>query len=280
MEGKDIATILKVPIEKAMAFLGNEIEQVFSNRLLEYQLEEYKRNFYSKTILHRVEPRPLSEFYQPLFIRLSRIGQKDIKVSTESAKKLLDKYKYVTIIGGAGSGKSTIVKYLYTNCFTEQYKIPIKVELRYLNDYKGSINDYIHNEIFHFNKLGVSSSIIERLLSSDNFIFFFDGYDELSSSIKSRTTKDIDAFVQKHSGNKYVITSRPYTSVDLLPLFTNFYVCDLEKDEIAAFVKKQLSETEVAEKIIKAIGKVENRSYNSFLSNPLLLSMFILLIDK
>mgnify|MGYP006141737543 CR=1 FL=1 len=52
--------------------------------------------------------------------------------------------------------------------------------------------------------------------------------------------------------------------------------------EIAAFVKKQIpsSEKELAEKIIKAINKDENRSYSSFLSNPLLLSMFILTLQS
>mgnify|MGYP005811861121 CR=1 FL=1 len=147
-----------------------------------------------------------------------------------------------------------------------------------MNEFKGSINDYIYNEIFHFQKLGFSNSIIDRLLSSDSFVFFFDGYDELNSTIKSKTTQDIDSFVQKYPSNKFVVTSRPYTSVDLLPLFSNFYVCDLEPSEIAAFVKKQIpdSESELAGKIITAINKIENRSYNSFLSNPLLLSMFIL----
>lgn len=278
MEIKDIATFFKGPIDKLTTLVGNEVQQTFSNRLLEYQVEEYKRNFFSKTILHRAEPKPLSEFYQPLFIRLHKKNVDDKRVTTSSAKKLLNKYNYVTIIGSAGSGKSTIVKYLYTNCFKEGYKIPIKVELRYLNEFKGSINDYIYNEIFHFQKLGFSNPIIDRLLSSDSFVFFFDGYDELNSAIKAKTTKDIDSFVQKYPSNKYVVTSRPYTSVDLLPLFSNFHVCDLQPNEIAAFVKKQIpeSESELAEKIIKAINKVENRSYNSFLSNPLLLSMFIL----
>lgn len=278
MEIKDLASFFKGPIEKLTALVGNEVQQTFSNRLLEYQVEEYKRNFFSKTILHRAEPKPLNEFYQPLFINLHKKNVADKRVSTSSAKRLLNKYNYITVIGSAGSGKSTIVKYLYTNCFNEGFKIPIKIELRYLNEFKGSINDYIYNEIFHFQKLGFSNSIIDRLLSSDSFVFFFDGYDELNSSIKSKTTKDIDSFVQKYPSNKYVITSRPYTSVDLLPLFTNFHVCDLEPNEIAAFVKKQIpnSESELAEKIIKAINKVENRSYNTFLSNPLLLSMFIL----
>lgn len=278
MEIKDLATFFKSPIEKLMSSIGSELQQSFSNRLLEYQVEEYKRNYFSKTILHRAEPKALSDFYQPLFITQVKKFEVGRKISTSSAKKLLNKYNYLTLIGSAGSGKSTIVKYLYTNCFTEGYKIPVKVELRYLNEFKGSINDYVFNEIFHFQKLGFSNSIIDRLLSSDSFVFFFDGYDELNSSIKSKTTKDIDSFVQKYPLNKYLITSRPYTSVDLLPLFTNFHVCDLENSEIAAFVKKQIptSEKELAEKIIKAINKEENRSYSSFLSNPLLLSMFIL----
>lgn len=278
MEIKDLSTFFKGPIEKLTNLVGNELQQTFSNRILEYQVEEYKRNYFSKTILHRAEPKPLNEFYQPLYIELHKKNESSKRISTSSTKKLLNKYNYLTLIGSAGSGKSTIVKYLYTNCFSENYKIPIKVELRYLNEYKGSIHDYIYSEIFHFQKLGFSNTIIDRLLSSDSFAFFFDGYDELNSTIKSKTTKDIDSFVQKYPSNKYVITSRPYTSVDLLPLFTNFHVCDLEPKEIGAFVKKQIpkSELELAEKMIKAINKTENRSYSSFLSNPLLLSMFIL----
>jgi hypothetical protein len=278
MEIKELSSFFKGPIDKLFGTIGSELQQTFSNRLLEYQVEEYKRNYYSKTILHRAEPKPLNEFYQPLFISQADIKGSTKRISTSSAKKLLNKYNYITIIGNAGSGKSTIVKYLFTNCYTEGFKIPIKVELRYLNEFKGTINDYIFNEIFQFQKLGFSSSIIDRLLSSDSFVFFLDGYDELNSSIKSITTKNIDSFVQKYPGNKYVITSRPYTSIDLLPLFTNFYVCDLEMSEIGAFVKKQIpsNENELAEKIIKAINKAENRSYRTFLSNPLLLSMFIL----
>lgn len=276
MEKKDISTFLKGPVDKLFGAVGNELKQTFSNRLLEYQVEEYKRNFYSKTLLHRSEPKPLDEFYQPLYITMAHHESK--RTSTSSAQKLFSKSNYLTIIGSAGSGKSTIVKSLYVNCFKENYKIPIKVELRYLNEFNGNITDYIFNEIFHFQKIGFSNTIIDRMLSSDAFVFFLDGYDEISSSIKAKTTKDLDSFVQKYPNNKYIITSRPYTSIDLLPLFTNCYVCDLEPNEIASFVKKQIpsNEKELAKKIIEAINKTENRSYASFLRNPLLLSMFVL----
>lgn len=279
MEAKDVMTIFKGPIEMLLGRIATELQQGFSNRLFEYQIEEYKRNFYSKTILHRAAPKPLNEFYQPLFIKELKKGTgASARISTASAKKLFSKWNYITLIGSAGSGKSTIVKYLFVNCFEEEYKIPIKIELRYLNEYKGSLNEFIFNEIFKFQKLGFSNTIIDRLLDSDGFIFFLDGYDEINSTIKSQTTKDIDAFVKKYPNNKYVITSRPHTSIDLLPMFTNFMVTDLDDNEIASFVKKQIpsSESELAEKIIKAIFKKENTGYKSFLSNPLLLSMFVL----
>jgi hypothetical protein len=281
MEVKDLATVFKGPIETITGLIGNELQQVFSNRLLEYQTEEYRRNFFAKTILHRAEPKPLNEFYVPLSItEQKKSGQAypEKRVSTSSCEKLFAKWKYITLIGSAGSGKSTIVKYLFINCYEQGYKIPIKIELRYLNEFKGSFDNYIFNEIFRFHKLGFSNTIIDRLLSSDSFIFFFDGYDEINSSIKSQTTKEIDSFVTKYPKNRYLITSRPYTNIDLLPMFKNFLVCQLGENEIPTFVKKQIpkEETELAEKMIKAIGKKENRSYQAFLSNPLLLSMFIL----
>ncbi len=279
MELNEISAFLKKPVDNLLGSASKELKQLFKNRLLEYQVEEYKRNYYSKTLLHRSEPKALNTFYQPLFIRVDDTEHYNSdRISTKSAPKLFEKHNYLTIIGSAGSGKSTIIKYLYTNCFDENYKIPIKLELRYLNEYNGTLNQYIFDEIFHFQKLGFSGTIIDRMLSSDGFVFFFDGYDEVNSTIRSRTIKELDSFVQKYPKNKYVVTSRPYTSIDLLPLFVNYYVCDLNENEIAAFVRKQIpkNEEELANKIIEAIGKVENRSYDSFLSNPLLLSMFIL----
>jgi predicted NACHT family NTPase len=275
----DIGDLIKTPLNKILSLVGTELRQTFSNRILEYQTEEYKRNLYAKTILHRAEPKLLSDFYIPLKIKEYKKEQPITKrTATDSCKKLFHKKRYLTLIGTAGSGKSTLVKYLFTKCIEEGFKIPIKIELRYLNDYKGKIHDYIFIEIFKYQKLGLTETIIERLLDSGAFIFFFDGYDELSSIIKEHTTADIDNFVNRFNSNCYLITSRPYTSIDLLPLFSNYQVCDLAEDEIAKFVKKQIpiEEVEIAEKIIKAINKGENNGYRSFLSNPLLLSMFIL----
>ena len=282
MELSEFKDFLESPINSLIKGLGNELKQIAKNRILEYQTIEYKKNFFAKTLLHRSEPVKLTDFYLPLHIvpyNNSQYYDKKIKrISTENVSGLFKKTNYITLIGNAGSGKSTIVKYLFINSVELKFKIPIKVELRYLNEYKSNLTDYIIDEIFLFLKLGFSKEIIDRLLNSGAFIFFLDGYDEINSTKKETITNDVDRFVGKYPSNYYLITSRPYTNIDTLPLFTNYIVCELLDGEIPAFVKKQLpaSENELTEKIIKAISQIEGSSYKAFLSNPLLLSMFIL----
>jgi predicted NACHT family NTPase len=253
-----------------------------NNNLLEYQLEEYNRNYRAKTLLHRVQPKNLKDFYQPLFIRkCGKSGRRlhnSERISTSSISELFKKKQFITLIGNAGSGKSTIVKYLFLNSIETKFKLPIKVELRYLNDFSGSVIDFIKEKIFKLNKLATHDRIIERIMSSGDFIFFLDGYDEINSTKKERITKEIDELVKLYNKNFYLLTSRPYTEIDLLPLFYNFEVCELSDEDINQFIKKQISieEKELCNKIIEAVNSQENNSYKSFLSNPLLLSMFIL----
>lgn len=276
---------LKSLFENLVVEFGEETKQVINNSILEYQVEEYNRNYCTKTLLHRVQPKNLKDFYQPLFIspcgkRNSSIGYKDNskRISTSSIKELFAKKQFITLIGNAGSGKSTIVKYLFLNSIDTKYKIPIKVELRYLNDYPGCAIDFIKDKIFKLNRLATNDRIIERLMNSGDFVFFLDGYDEINSSKKEKITKEIDDLVKLYNKNNYLLTSRPYTEIDLLPLFHNYEVCELSDEDINNFIKKQIpiEEKELCDKIIEAVNSKENVSYKSFLSNPLLLSMFIL----
>ncbi|NOQ75963.1 MAG: hypothetical protein GQ574_28410 [Crocinitomix sp.] len=280
MDIADFKDFLETPINKLISGFGREVTQMTKNRLLEYQVNEFKRNYYSKTLLHRSESIKLTDFYLPLHV-ISLKNKESNKLKrepTDEISKLFGESHQLTLIGNAGSGKSTIVKYLFVNAILTDFKIPIKIELRYLNDYDGTLKDYIFDEIFLFEKLGFTSKIIDRLLGKGDFVFFFDGYDEITSNKKEATTKDIDRFVARYPDNYYLLTSRPYTNIETLPLFKNYLVCNLLDKEIPAFVKKQIpeSEVELAQKIIKAISQIDNQSYRSFLSNPLLLSMFIL----
>ena len=276
---------LKTLFDSLVKEFGEEVKQVVNNNILEYQVEEYNRNFCAKTLLHRVQPKNLKDFYQPLFITPCDKRRRPIisvarmkRIPTNSIEDLFTQNQFITLIVNAGSGKSTIVKYLFLNSIDTKYGIPIKVELRYLNDYTGSVIEFIKEKIFKLNKLATHDRIIERLMSSGDFVFFLDGYDEINSSKKEKITKEIDDLVKLYNKNYYLLTSRPYTDIDLLPLFHNYEVCELSDDDINNFIKKQIptEEEELCDKIIEAVNSKENISYKSFLSNPLLLSMFIL----
>ena len=265
--------------------LTEELCHMANNKILEYLCVEYERNYKTKTILHRSEPIELEKFYQALHIRKvsqqwgrrSKFEETD-RISTEKIESLFQNGNCITIIGTAGSGKSTLVKYLFVNAIKCNYKIPIKIELRYLNNYSGSLLVYIKDEIIKFSEIATSERVVDRLLNSGQFVIFFDGYDEIPSSKKEEITRDICKITKKYTKNAYVLTSRPFVSVDLLENFTNFYVCDLSDTEITTFVRKQFndSEQELADRIIETINDENSNAYKSFLSNPLLLSMFII----
>jgi len=280
---KDILNTLKEPINSILSELSAEVKQYGRNRLLEYQYEEFERNIEVKTILYRTKPVALYSIYQPLFLiekwTIKKFEEwRSEKISTVSTSELFKERKFITVIGTAGSGKSMLIKHLYVSCIREKYKIPIKIELRYLNEFEATFGEYVLKKIFKEERLGSNERIIDSLLESGKFLFFLDGYDELKSSKVSRVTKEINDFVKRYNSNNYLLTSRPYTNIDTFPMFTNYNICSLANEEVEAFIRKQIpkSNKELSEKIITAISRNENKSYRSFISNPLLLSMFIL----
>ena len=265
--------------------IADEIAHAANNRILEYLCVEYERNYRTKTILHRSEPIELKKVYQPLFLekmtdRWSGLIPEFNRISTETIEPLFDEGNFITIIGSAGSGKSTLVKHLLVNAIHANYKIPIKVELRYLNNYNEGLLKYINEEIIKFTEIAERESIIERMLQSGEFVFFFDGYDEVSSNKKEQVTNDISRITKKYKDNKYILTSRPFVNVEMFDGFRNLLVCEMSPADIKSFVKRQfnddIKEQELANKIIETIENDKKKTYKSFLSNPLLLSMFIL----
>lgn len=258
-------------LDYLMNRIGKEVYHIVFNRILEYQISEYKRNINTKTFLHRSKPVSLLDIYHPLYLK------HDIfRIRTESLNGIFRFSNYISIIGFAGSGKSMLLKYLFIKCINDSFKIPIKIELRYLNDYKSGLIDYIYNEIFKFHELAVDDKIINRLLNSGKFIFFLDGFDELKHQKLSNINKEVDEFTKKYEKNFYVLTSRPHVDIELHNSFKNYTLDQLTVKESIEFVSMQQLEKEIEVKIVESINKIRNKDILSFLSNPLLLSMYLL----
>lgn len=273
-------------IKKGIDIIKDEVIQLANNKIKEYLQTEYARNSKAKTLLHRNEPIELDRFYQPLYLRktynswdmaTNRKTSVD-RLNTGKVESLFASNNCITIVGSAGSGKSTLVKYLFINSILQNVKIPIKVELRNLNSYTHDLHSYIRDEIIKFSGISEKDSIINRLMENGSFLFFFDGFDEVLSERKSSIASSIVRMSTKYNKNYYVLTSRPYVNIEMLENFTNYSICELDKDERISFVYRQFdnSEQEIAERIVDTIKSDDMRPYNTFLSNPLLLSMFII----
>lgn len=250
--------------------LKAEADFFFNDGLGNY-LEKQRAKFTNvKTLLHRTTPVPFYDIYFPV-----TLSCKSKKISTTSVNKVFLESQFITIIGDAGSGKSTLIKHLFLNSIEENFCIPILVELRYLNDFKGSVEEFLREKIFE-NRLSPTEAILTRLLDNGRFVFFLDGYDEIKSDAKESVVEKLNIFIDKYRQNRFLLTSRPYSNIELLPLFHNYTIEKLNDSDINEFILKQKIEQELAEKIIRSISENKVRYIKSYLTNPLLLSLYIL----
>lgn len=277
MKDKIISDLIKYPLTRILKSIGSEIDHIANNKLLEHQVNTYKRSLFVKTILYRSEPVNLMDIYYPIKL----VDTESIKginkiVTIVNGNDLFEQSNCITITGSAGSGKSMLLKYLFVKIADEKEQIPIKIELRYLEKHEGSFESYVKN-LFNFSKITKEEKFSDRLLESGKIVFLLDGFDELNATTRYKVIKEIDSFIEKFSSNKYVITTRPYVNIELLPLFKNLSVNKLGNKDIYKFIKQQLpkQEHELAEKIINSL-KTNDNKFDTFLQNPLLLSMFIL----
>lgn len=263
----------KEPIFKVTKDFKEEFVNTFNNGISDYLENYYDKYSKTKTFIYREERVDFYDIFYP--VTLYKRGHKIENII--DLKELFKRSNFLTIIGSAGSGKSMLMKHIFLSTVKQSYKIPIVVELRNLNDFNGSIFDYI-SEILLRNRLSTSKKIIERALNEGSFLFLFDGYDEIFSESKDKITRQIEEFVDTYNKNIFVITSRPGANCESLQRFDNYNVQPLSKNQILEFIKLQYKNddtTDSIEKIKSVIENPQNKDYKDYLSNPLLLSMFI-----
>lgn len=274
----DLIAAFKSPIIELTKDIKDEVTFFLDNGISDYVNSMTEKFGSTKTFLFRNEKVPFYDVYFPVALE---INEKKLKANTIE-DLFEDKNNCVTIIGNAGSGKSMLLKHIFLSAVKTLYKVPIVIELRSLNDFDGDLTEFLYKVIFN-NRLSPNKKILERVLSSGNFVFLLDGYDEIYSAHKNRITNDLDSFIDRYFKNDFIISSRPDSGIESMPRFNNFEIQGLSQNEILKFVDLQLKDQELqslAIKIKDSIKKPENKDYKNFLGSPLLLSMFILTFNS
>ena len=196
---------------------------------------------------------------------------------------LIKEYKKILITDTAGMGKSTITRRMFIDLIDnglEEVGIPIYVELNRLN--KGhTIIKEIQEGMDSLSKK-FDGNLLLKLIQTGGFIFFFDGYDEISIADRIEVTKDIQTFISKAgTNNYYILTSRPEDGLTSFGDFQSFKIKALTKKEAFELLRKydMTPQKEMSKKLIDLLKSGDYRSIDEYLENPLLVSLLFAAYD-
>ena len=208
------------------------------------------------------------------------------------------KYNYV-ILGNPGSGKSLLIKsiILYISNKSKQFNneeilsyIPFRIELKNYLTFKktrgGNLLKYLTNVLEEeYSVPSVLEDNLSDVLSNEKSILFFDGLDEIFNVTDKISIKnDIENFHNLFPKIKSITTSR-YIGYNEAKLdeekFCELNILSFNEDQIKEYVSRWYSleeeNTEIRNSEISDFISKMNNVDNELLSNPLLLSLIVIL---
>ncbi len=275
----DLNTIVDIFIKVVFTeFIKNygdlKLFSIFTKKTLKKHLTD-KSSFISevKTMMYYNNPIDIWATYEPL-----RVRDNGRVFYIEKAKDLFEGTNFICLIGDAGSGKTTYSKVLFLKSIENNYKIPVFISLRKMQNNINLI-DLIRDEI---NADVEFDNVIKAFLEEGLFLIILDGYDESNALGKNESSNKLDPLfycMKKYDKNNYLITSRPFAGARRLPYFYNFYIEPLNIKERSSFISKQLIQSgqqDLQNSIMNSIDHCPENFINEFLKNPLLLLIYII----
>lgn len=246
----------------------------FTFRFKEYFQRVYSYYSSSRTLVFGNQQKKLEDFYYPLNLECSIALESNNKISVstfEYEDEFLPEYKKILIVDNGGMGKSTIMKWLFLSVIKKRKGIPIFIELRKLKE-KKTIIDEIISELNPIDE-EIERDTITKLIAQGNFVFFFDGYDEISDEDREFVTADLQSFISKSVNNLFIMTSRPEMALNTFSDFKEFKVQKLKKGEAFELIKKIGNNGDKAMRLISKIKENDIQNIDEFLQSPLLVSL-------
>lgn len=276
-EGKLIADFLTANAEKIWA-LGKQAYGK-ADALIQVKLKTAYRSYLSntrekyskaKSFFIRNEPVDLYSYYVPTGIEC---GAKEIE--QPNFNECIAYSNRIVLTGSGGSGKSVLMKHLFLDCINSKEYAPVMVELRDLNSEDQPLQDFIEHLL---DTLGFKTSedYIKRAKQAGHFCFFFDGFDEVNPELRSKLIKQIKSLSKSFPKCPIFLSSRPDDVFNGIEDFSVFRMLPLDLRAALSLVEKLPFDKDIKEKFSAALENSLFEKHESFLSNPLLLSIMLL----
>lgn len=276
-------SIVSVYVKPKLEKLHKNTKEKNDLDLIEYKFNDYLERSYEKylymnTIAFKNGQKTMNHLYIPLTVKKSNSvnDKKEVEIFIDKYRDdFIPEYKKILLVDNAGMGKSTIMKYLFLSAVTEKKGIPILIELRKIEK-DVTLVDFIMNEINGIKEKFEKDSIL-ALIERGDFIFLFDGYDEIKDELKESVTKNLEDFIDKSSKNEFIISSREESSLSCFGDFQRFDIKPLSTEEAYRLIEKYDDFGELSKQLIDMLENEENlKIVREFLENPLMVSLLYL----
>lgn len=249
---------------------NNKSNLLTETHFSEYYYRTYKKFSIANTLVFHNSQKLLKDIFIPLTIINQSNKQEHYKIEGYN-QQIINKHKKILITDTAGMGKSTVVKRVFLDTIDKSIGIPIIIELRRLNKEKKIIDEIIE-QLSPINNT-IDCNILYELINEGDFIFFLDGYDEISISDRDSVTNDIQNFISKAGLNTFFLTSRPESALVSFGDFQQFKIEPLSKQQAHELIRKYNPSGNLSKLLIKKLEESNYQSIDEFLTNPLLVSL-------
>lgn len=279
-----VAQVAANVVEDTLKAAWNKVKKFFDDanarEAIDYgdAYEEYltnTKNKYSKikTLIYRRVPKDLYSFYECVGVRCNKET-----IDTCDVNNLLDKSNKIIITGTGGIGKSTLFKHLYLNTIETTCQIPVLLELRRFNNIELkdiSVWEAIYNNLVE-NGFTLSKEYYEYSMKMGGYVIFFDGFDEVNRERVRPIAEGIRSVCSQYGENYYMVSSRPSEGFIGWNEFTEMTAQSLTKSQALSLIHKIEFDASVKENFYKELDEKLYDKYQSFASNPLLLTIMLL----
>lgn len=278
-------TAVDALITPSLIKLAKKVKIGYNNLLVprgqhfkKYLDNEYKGFSFINTLVAQDRIKSLKEVYLPMtLIEENQVSKDGGEVIVNGMPpELFENCKKLLIIDTAGMGKSTMLKRMFIDICDQGLDIlgiPLFINLRRLKK-NWSIIDELEHQLSSLSER-FDKELLLFFLQSGGFVFFLDGFDEISLNDKNVVTQNLQDFINKAGDNSFIITSRPDSSLGGFLGFKTYTIKPLEKEEAYSLIRKYdlSSNKNVSQKLIDLLKSKEYKSASEFLQNPLLTTL-------
>ncbi len=231
----------------------------------------------AKTILYGQTPRDLYSFFECM-----NIQSNGNIIDTSNVNNIIEHGHKIIITGTGGIGKSMLMRHCFLSTIQNTQLIPVLVELRGLNDTNIeniSIENYIYKtlKIFGFK---LEEEYFKYSLETGCYLILFDGFDEVKNSISQKVTQEINDFSNQYNENYIIVSSRPSYEFIGWSDFAEYSAMPLTKEQALSLISKLDYDKDLKKKFIQRLDESLFDKYESFASNPLLLTIMLLTFEE